>query len=383
MKRLLKPLFVYILLTTCFLVWLSADAMPGNPPMIRVLIKGGTPFISIKEQGGICITAEGGKTLGTFKTSEEKPLDFLPLPSGISINGEKYDFASIALKSTGKNPIKFDQYLYRGEIVIFLDKSWKLGVINRLGIEEYIKGLMKAEISPSWSFESLKAQAVIARTYALYQLAHNTNSLYDLKASTESQVYLGVCGEDPMTDHAVDATRGQALIYENDYIPALYHACCGGHTEDARYVFHDHLSLVGVPCSYCKASPHFEWENQIGHIQIRNLFLRQYFRMGVIKSISVMERSSSGRAENIIITHSLGQEIISGKQLRALLGHNTIRSTLFTIIKEKDAFVFKGKGWGHGVGLCQWGAKAMAEEGYKCEDILTHYYPLSSIVTVY
>jgi len=243
---------------------------------------------------------------------------------------------------------------------------------------------MKTEISPSWPFECLKAQAVVARTYALYQLDRNHNGIYDLKASTDSQVYSGIASEDPKTNLAVETTKGQVLITAGGYLPALYHACCGGHTEDAQYVFYDHPALIGVPCEFCKDSPHFEWLNEISSIQLRNLFLKQLYRMGTIHSISILDQNPKGRVETLLITHSLGKDIINGKQLRALIGNNIIRSTKFNITQDEDGnFVFKGLGWGHGVGLCQWGAKAMSEQGANYKDIVNHYYPMASIDIAY
>jgi len=384
MKKQFESLIGYVFLALVFLLSTPLNGLTLSVPVVRVLILETPEMVSITSEGKVRVTTEQGMDLGTFKAREEDPLRFSPLPSGIKVSGNAIESRLLEVTPVDGKPIKIGYYTYRGDILIHLNSRWKIEVINRLGVEEYVMGLMKNEISPSWPFESLKAQAVVARTYSLYQLDRNQKGIYDLKASADSQVYSGIIGEDPKTNMAVDATRGQVLITPGGYLPALYHACCGGHTEDAQYVFYDHPALIGVPCEFCKESPHFEWENRISAIQLRNLFLRELFRMGPIRSIQIMDRTPNSGVETLLIVHSLGREIINGKQLRALIGHNMLRSTNFNVTQDEDGyFIFQGLGWGHRVGLCQWGAKAMSEQGAGYKDILNHYYPMANIDTAY
>jgi stage II sporulation protein D len=374
----------YIVLMLVFLLWGPLNAISWSTPIVRILIYETPKKVSISGEGKIRVTTDKGEVLGTFRPGEEDPLEFFPLPSGIKFSGKEVESTLLELTPLDEKPIKTGYYSYRGDILIHLNAQWRLEVINKLGVEEYVMGLMKTEISPAWPFECLKAQAVVARTYALYQLDRNHNGMYDLKASTDSQVYSGIASEDPKTNLAVETTKGEVLITAGGYLPALYHACCGGHTEDAQYVFYDHPALIGVPCEYCKDSPHFEWENKISPIQLRNLFLRQLYRMGTIHSIRILDQNPKGRVETLLIAHSLGNDIINGKQLRALIGNNIIRSTNFNVTQdEEDSFVCKGLGWGHGVGLCQWGAKTMAEQGANYKNIVNHYYPMASLNVAY
>ncbi|MGA1842688.1 MAG: SpoIID/LytB domain-containing protein [bacterium] len=385
MKIRSRFIIIYLGLMLFLLFWGPFIAIPWSTPVVRILIDETAQKVSIQGEGKIRITTDKGEDLGTFNSKEETPFEFSPIPSGIRFSGKDIESKHLAISSLDGKPIKAGNYYYRGDILIRLNPQWRLEVINRLNVEEYVMGLMKSEISPSWPFESLKAQAVVARTYALYQLDRNQAGGYDLKASSDSQVYSGIAGEDPKTNLAVENTKGEVLISTGGYLPAFYHACCGGHTEDAQYVFYDHPALIGVPCEFCKFSPHFEWENEISSVHLRNLFLRQLYRMGTINSIRVLNRNPNGRIETLLITHSLGREIINGKQLRALIGNNIIRSTNFQITAQEEdgSFVFKGLGWGHGVGLCQWGAKAMAEQGANYKDIINHYYPMASMDVAY
>lgn len=380
MKIRSRSMLRYLGLMLLLFFWGPLNAIPLSTPVVRILIDETAQKVSIQGEGKIRITTDKGEDLGTFTT----PLEFSPIPSGIRFSGKDIESQHLEISSLDGKPIKAGDYYYRGDILIHLNAQWKLEVINTLNVEEYVMGLMKSEISPSWPFESLKAQAVVARTYALYQLDRNQARGYDLKASSDYQVYSGIAGEDPKTNMAVETTKGEVLISTGGYLPAFYHACCGGHTEDAQYVFYDHPALIGVPCEFCKNSPHYEWENKISPVQLRNLFIRQLYRMGTINSIRVLNRNPNGRIETILINHLLGQEIINGKQLRSLIGNNIIRSTNFQITQEEDgSFIFKGLGWGHGVGLCQWGAKAMAEQGANYKDIIKHYYPIASMEVAY
>jgi stage II sporulation protein D len=385
MKMISKLTLRYLGLILFLFLWSPHVAIPWPTPMVRILVNEATQNVSIQGEGKIRVTSDKGEDLGIFKPGEENPLEFFPIPSGIKFLGKEIESKHLEITSLDGKPIKTGDYSFRGDILIHLNAKWRLEVINRLNVEEYVMGLMKSEISPLWPFESLKAQAVVARTYALYQLDRNHTMRYDLKASSESQVYSGIAGEDPKTNLAVETTKGEVLITAGGYLPSFYHACCGGHTDDAQYVFHDHPALIGVQCEFCKDSPHFEWENKISPVQLRNLFLRQLYRMGTINSIRILNRNPNGRIETLLIAHSLGQEIISGKQLRMLIGNNIIRSTNFQIITQEEdgSFVFNGLGWGHGVGLCQWGAKAMAEQGANYKDIINHYYPMATMDIAY
>jgi len=385
MIKKVSPVIVWCgVATLLFLFSRPLSAFPSSARLVRILIKETSNTVTASSEGSIQVALERGEVVGSFSAGDDNPLEFSPLPSGIRMADREIGSNILVLTSPDGKPLTLGHYAYRGDILVNLNAAWMLEVINRIDIEEYVKGLMKTEISPVWHFESLKAQAVVARTYTLYQIDRNQNGIYHLKASTDSQVYSGIAGEDPRTSMAVDTTRGEVLIATGGYLPALYHSCCGGHTKDAQYVFHDHPALIGVPCEFCKDSPHLVWENRISPIKLRNLFIRKYYRMGPIKSVSVMDHTPNGDVETLLIVHSLGQDIINGNQLRALMGNNILRSTMFTVHKDEyGSFLFKGTGWGHGVGLCQWGAKAMAEQGSSYRDILSHYYPSASVDSAY
>ncbi len=264
--------------------------------------------------------------------------------------------------------------LYRGRIVFYGKKS-RLEAINILDIEDYLKGVIKGEISPHWPMEALKAQVVASRSFSLYSL--NPRKEYDLEADESSQVYGGVFWEEESINKAVKATQGEVLMYQGQVIPAYFSACCGGYTEWANWVWEKAPDYIkGVECPFCKDSPYYHWEEDVSK---REIARRLGLKVGRIKKIEIESLTPSGRVKKLKIVGEKGEELIEATLLREKLGTNRIKSTYFLIREGKYKVKFVGKGWGHGVGLCQWGMKKMAEEGYTYQEILKFYYPFAEI----
>jgi len=273
--------------------------------------------------------------------------------------------------------VQVNQRSYRGTVEICKQNGKEtLQAINILDLEEYLRGVIAEEISPQWPMEALKAQAVVARTFALRQILDNPEQLFHLKNTNDSQMYGGKQAEDSRSDLAVQETAGLVLTYQGRAIPTFYHAACGGHTEDVSEVWsYNHPSLQGVPCSYCEYYPVYAWQVSLKGEDIRQALLKWGFQVGEIEAIFPLNRTMSKRIRQLEIKHSWGRIIMEGKRFRQCLGYDLIRSTNFTIKWENGIFTFQGKGWGHGVGLCQWGAKGMADRAFSYEVILQHYYP--------
>ncbi|MEE9181135.1 MAG: SpoIID/LytB domain-containing protein [candidate division NC10 bacterium] len=270
--------------------------------------------------------------------------------------------------------------LYRGSVEVW-NTSGGIHIINQVPLEDYIRGVMKVEANPAWPIEALKSQAVVARTYALYERLVSPEALYHLYSTTASQVYRGVNGEDPRSDWAVRATRGVVLAYRGRIIPAFYHSASGGRTEDAVEVWEKKYPfIVGVEDPYSAIAPHHQWEATIPRSEIRQALERFSGRLGTIRRIETVRRTKSGRVGRLRIWDGAGFLAIEGKQFRRILGPNRIRSTRFTIYRDGPSILFVGQGWGHGVGMSQWGAKGMADLAYDYTSILKHYFPLVEII---
>ncbi len=254
---------------------------------------------------------------------------------------------------------------------------WKgvggLYIINELPMEDYIKDVVVAEVSSDWDMEALKAQAVVSRTYALYQKRTNAGAVYHIASSVLDQVYKGN-NPDARVTYAVDETRGEILTYEGKPIEAFYHSTCGGKTENAEEVFGKSYPYLKSVESTCDISPYSVWEKQITSREIEKAL-----NVSEIKDIVIKSHTSSGRVKELRIIAGSGSSSISAPDFRKAIGWSRLPSTNFSVHKDADSFFFEGKGYGHGVGLCQWCALKMAREGKNYREILSHFYPGTTI----
>jgi stage II sporulation protein D (peptidoglycan lytic transglycosylase) len=235
--------------------------------------------------------------------------------------------------------------------------------------------VVHCEISSQWPWEAVKAQAVVARTYATFQRGNRTAELYDVDSGVSDQVYEGVGKEDLQSRKAVAETEGELVLYQGRPIFAVYHSCCGGETESPEYLWPGSFPyLKTIACQFCADSPHFLWNYSIDSERLRRTLKRAKFLGSEVLGIEIAGRSESRRVLQLTVTSESGQVEISGKDFRRLLGYDFLRSTNFLIQKRDGGYLFSGLGWGHGVGLCQWGAKGMAENRMDYRSILKYYY---------
>lgn len=291
--------------------------------------------------------------------------------------------ASIMIKASKPEAIIINDRNFRGDIQIIKKGEGRLAAVNFIEIEDYIKGVLYHEASHHWPAEALKAQAVVSRTFAVYKMQENKHNYYDVTCDIYSQVYGGRVSERYRTNQAIAETKGLVLTFENKIFPTYYHASCGGHTEDASLLWNiDILPLKGVVCGFCNGSPHFVWHRVLKKKEIINRLSQGQKRLDDIRQIVILEKDKSGRVLKLSLKGQ-GQEVeIKAKDFRILIGPNIIRSTNFEVEVIGDEVIFRGVGWGHGVGLCQWGAYFMAREGKDFKQILEYYYPASRLVLI-
>jgi stage II sporulation protein D len=250
-------------------------------------------------------------------------------------------------------------------------------VVNDIELEDYVKGILYHEVSHYWPQEALKAQAVVCRTYALYQMGENSGRDYDVTSDVSSQVYGGRAAERYRTNMAVDETKGVVLVYNGNIFPAFFHATCGGNTENAALLWNIDLpALRGVVCGFCQRSPHLKWYRVIALEELKDTLVKAGYRLGGdIQAIEILGTTGSGRVKELKLQTTKDGLVISAKDFRNALGPNSIKSTNFKVSISGSDAVFEGLGWGHGVGMCQWGAYFMAKDGRSFQDILKYYYP--------
>jgi len=271
--------------------------------------------------------------------------------------------------------------LYRGG----LEVKWRGGgliVVNVLDLEEYLYGVVPKEAPSQWQMAALRAQAIVARTYALYKRSRRVNRDYDLAAQyIRDQHYEGFSAEQGRTTQAVNDTKGLVLTCHGELIPAYYHAESAGYTEDSERVWSSpHPCLRAVKAPMYPASPYLQWSVSLPLQDIQTALTKAGYAVGAIRGLEPIEHSPSGRVTLLKISHKFGQTVVRGTDFRLALGPEIIRSTLFSVQLRDGRAFFQGQGWGHGVGLCQWCSQGMAELGYDYEAILTHYYQGAKLI---
>lgn len=291
--------------------------------------------------------------------------------SGIILNGQQTGLFVLPIKA---DFIEIDSKKFRKIIEVKL-KLDKLSLIHSLPMESYITGVISSELPTSWPLEVLKAQAVAARTYAIWQMYQKEH----LESSVLDQVYLGVQREHKLAKQAVEQTAGQILTYDSKPAHTYFHACCGGHTASAQEVFGGtEPYLAGVQCSYCQKAPIYRWTYGLSRRELDK-------KLGAdIKELDSTAETRSGRVKSFRFKSKPALAEMKSADFRKAIGYNQLRSTLLTKYSLGwSKAEFAGRGHGHGVGMCQWGALEMAKLGKTAEEILSFYYPGTEIRKFY
>jgi stage II sporulation protein D len=291
---------------------------------------------------------------------------------GVEIDGRR----APAFRVRSDAPIRWNGREYPAPLEVVRDGEG-IALVNELPLEDYLAGVLRAEASERWPAEMLRAQAIAARTYAAHHRVLGAGKPYHIVASTAHQLYIGRVPPTSPVWAAVRDTAGQVLLWEGEVFPAFYHTESGGFTEDPRTVFaaRNMPALRAVRCEFSGNSPHFYWNLDLRLADLADALRRNGADVGAVSAIEVTERTMSLRAATVVVTGSRGATRLRGNDFRRMVGYDTLKSTLFAVVVEDDVARFSGRGYGHGVGMCQWGAKGMAEQGYTARQILELYYP--------
>jgi len=328
---------------------------------VKILISIKNKNFNISSETGLKVINKNDSK--TVYESDKAGLSFDPLK-----------IKSIYTVESDKNILYVDNIGYRGKIELH-NVSGKIYVVNILNLEEYLYSVVPSEMPSSWNMEALKSQAVASRTYAYYFLLKNRDkNIYDLDSTINFQVYKGTAAETSSSIEAVNKTSSIIMTYNNEPIISYFHSTSGGKTSDDKDVWPDSNLpyLKSVECNYGKDSPHYEWGNTLSMKEIESALNKKYNNIDHITKISFKRHND--RIIEVTVQHNNGTVTLTGNEFRLLLNPQKLKSTYFTIKQEKDLFLLNGKGWGHGIGMCQWGAKGMGENGFNYEKILRHYY---------
>jgi stage II sporulation protein D len=374
--QVLKPFYIRILLAGLLIGSLhflvsgndSDAAIPVET--IRVAILKNAQSVTV-DGDGILATRENGAAVALTP-----PVQIKPGKNTVTVDGTTYR----RLTFSGSSAVIVNGKPYRGVAEVSFGEKGLL-VVNELQLEDYLIGLINCEISSSWPMEAVKAQAVIARTYALHKKQARTTSLYHLESSVIDQVYDGCEIEDSRARRGVSDTAGEVLQYGGSVIQAFYHSSCGGRTEASEHVWGRQIPyLCGVDCTYCLSSPSIAWDVKLSLPELEEKLKSAGYKVSGVTDIRPGVRNNRGRLKHVVIVSTRGETALTGDQFRKTIGYNVIKSTSFSVKVANNEAVFSGLGNGHGVGLCQWGAKQRALDGFGYGEILSYYYPGTALV---
>jgi stage II sporulation protein D len=338
---------------------------------VRVLVATGLQAIRVDSTSVFEVRDDYGKDISGKVQSAA-----LSISGGnIRLDGRSLSHDRLVIVPLEGQWLKLNGTPYRGELRIAKSARGDMDVINILDVEAYLYGVVPKEMSPQWPLEALKAQAIAARTYVLYQKEKSKERDYDVIATTASQVYGGAGAESAISNQAVDETRGMVLLYDGQLALTYFHANSGGMTEEASRVWSaDVPYLKGVRDDYSAKAPGCSWKLSLNVDKIRTALNKKGLDVGRIERLMPVDISPSGRATKIKIFHGGKESVLSGNDFRLKIDPTRVKSTLFTMTNEGDEIHLEGRGSGHGVGMSQWGAYIMAREGFSYGDILRHYY---------
>ena len=371
-----------------------------------------------------------------IKLGDEKDIDILDMEDNLLFSFNQEENLIITSRDGYERKVRVEDKNYR-DYIDFKIKEKELIVINHVRIDNYLYGVVPSEMPASFPMEALKAQAIAARSYTFKTLNKHMSEGYNLCDTTHCQVYGGIDWEHKNTNIAVDETNGMIITYNGNIIDAVYHSNSGGYTEDAVEAWGNNFPyLVAVEDDFSQGSPNSNWSFTMTSDQLNSKLKDSDIHIGNVIDMEIIETSPSGRVSKLKVIGTLGEEVLSKSKIRQVLGSTELKSTWFNIkkhgnigndkivyaidginknsqvidiskshimngnlkrsanrgitsraiarnhiaqighrdISNEGKFIIEGKGYGHGVGMSQWGAKKMAELDYSFEEILKHYY---------
>lgn len=396
----MRRLFPFILLILSCVPLIVPKRLP-RVPLVRVLIFDGRDSVTLSSDSPFRVRMGGkikeGSSQNLWKIKIQDTGLIILINDSLRVLEPSLP---IYISTDSAGSILVEGRGYRGDIKISQNENRKIRVINILPLEEYLFGVVPCEIGTKDTkvFEAIKAQAVAARSYALRKLEKQRERDFDLYGSSRDQVYGGKGVETSLGKKAVLETRGEVGIYKGEVINAMYHSTCGGITADVSRVFNTKKipylrSISDVPPHwfwqhpkpFCSSSPKFSWNRRISKEEffspIIKILQAKLSNPGDLKIERIVrKKTKSKRPVEWRVINNYGNITISSVTLRRIFN---LPSNYFDFKIEGDNVIIKGYGYGHGVGMCQWGAMEMARRGYNYKKILSHYYKGVRVCRIY
>ncbi|MBW4650542.1 MAG: SpoIID/LytB domain-containing protein [Kastovskya adunca ATA6-11-RM4] len=350
-----------------FLLWIVMVGPAQAATDLRVAIKDGVSRVQVGSSTNAIVRNSAGQQVGELEALNA----FTAQGGGSSVAVGNWRSNQLWIEPRDNGYVWIGDRWYRGRTKI-IPKGQGITAVNYVDLEQYLYSVLGAEMSPTWPQEALKAQAVAARSFALNKRATSANALYDVVNTVNSQVYKGLDTEAQGTHMAVNATAGQVMTYGGQVILAAFHSSSGGHTENVEDVWVQPLPYLRGVADYDIGSPVYEWTKSFSVGELTG----KIGGVGTVRSMTPERTTPHGRVVTMKVTGDRGSKRLTGNELRSALG---LRSTLFTVAPTGSSFLISGRGYGHGLGLSQWGAHNLAAQGTDYQQILTHYYQGATI----
>lgn len=306
---------------------------------------------------------------------------------GGRVKVDRWTSSQVWIEPEGDGYVYIGSKWYRGRTLV-VPTSGGITAVNYVDLEEYLYSVVGAEMPTSWPLEALKSQAVAARSYALYQRQTSGNEVFDVGDTTSWQVYNGLEEEASSTQQAVQETAGQVLTHNGQIIEAVFHSSSGGHTENVEDVWTSYRPYLRAVQDYDQNAPVYQWTETFTSSQLS----ARITGVGNVLSLQPERTTNQGRIITMRVIGDSGTRILSGNEIRQALD---LRSTLFQVVPNipdvasasngvprPSSFVIQGRGFGHGLGLSQWGARELAAQGYNYQQIVAHYYTGATLARI-
>ncbi len=361
---------------------LSCAAFVHAAQTVRVQLADNLKSIQIQTSGKVYLyPANGGKK---YKVSQPQTLTASLVSKGTLRVGALTSQEPLVIAPAKGVRLTFQNNTYTGKFYL-IPSGNTLSVVEYTDLEDFLLGVLPYEMSYTWPLEALKAQAVAARTYTRMQLKDKSAG-FDLYNDTRSQMYKGSGKVYDSVREAVNSTRGQVLTYKGELFNTYYHANCGGGTDDAKiWTGSSSETIKPLKGASCKTDTHsksYTWKASIPAKSI-NGFASKNGLSGAVKKIKIAQRTGTKRAVTLQFTTAKGSKNLSCAKFRLAVGAGLLKSCKITSISKNSAgFTFAGHGYGHGIGMCQDGAKGMAENGKNYKQILINYFPSATLTTL-
>lgn len=367
-KKFILQLFSKVGLLS--LLWLIFSPSAQAALELRVAIRKSANSVQVGSSTPAVVKDNNGRVVGQVAGMNS----FVSRVEGGNVSINQWRANRLWLEPSGDGVVWIGDRWYRGRVLL-VPQGNNLTAINYVDLEDYLYSVVGAEAIPSWPKDALKAQAVAARTYALYKRNSARNQLFDLDTTTATQVYKGLSSEYTTTHQAVRETMGEVMTYNNQVILAVFHSSSGGHTENVEDIWVSPLPYLRGVVDYDQNAPVFSWNKNVAPSTLS----RAAGGVGNIRAVIPQRTTPQGRIVTMQVVGDRTSRNVSGTDLRRTLD---LRSTLFRVSLNGNSLQVTGRGFGHGIGLSQWGTQYLAQNGVNYRQILAHYYRNAKLSTL-